>query len=69
MQIKYVSFDLAEQSFAFHTQLEWHNLIANAREELTNMWAEEDDYTQAMDVEEVLEAYYGDEFFWEELPK
>lgn len=69
MQIKFVSFDLSTQEFVFYTQLEWHNLIAEARENLADLWSEEEDYTQAMHAVEVLEAYFGDEFFWTELPK
>ena len=30
MEYKYVSFDIADQSFKFYTGLDWHNLIANA---------------------------------------
>jgi len=63
MEYKYVSFDITDQSFKFYTSLDWHNLIANAREEL----AEDDDRLAEGSLEEVLEAMFGDEFFWEEI--
>lgn len=63
MEYKYVSFDIADQSFKFYTAMDWHNLIANAREELQ----EDHDMLAEGDVEEVLEAMFGDEFFWEEI--
>ena len=67
MQIKYVSFDIADQEFKFYTQLEWANLIADCREEL--LAQEEEDYDCTMPLDELLEYFYGDEFFWAELPK
>ena len=63
MEYKYVSFDIADQSFKFYTSLDWHNLIANAREELQG----DNDMLAEGSVEEVLEAMFGDEFFWEEI--
>jgi len=63
MEYKYVSFDIADQSFRFYTSVDWHNLIAGAREVLL----EDDDILAAATVEEVLEAMFGDEFFWEEI--
>jgi len=63
MEYKYVSFDIADQSFKFYTSMDWHNLIADAREELL----EDDDILAVATVEEVLEAMFGDEFFWEEI--
>lgn len=62
MEYKYVSFDSADQSFKFYTSLEWHNLIANAKEELRRVR-----YWQQCSVEEALEATFGNEFFWEEI--
>ena len=52
MEYKYVSFDIADQSFKFYTSLDWHNLIANAREELQ----EDSDMLAEGSVEDVLEA-------------
>lgn len=69
MQIKYVSFDIADQEFKFYTAVEWHNLIADAKQGIVEQWGEERDYVEAIGLDELLEAYYGDEFFWDELPK
>ena len=66
MHTKYASFDLADQEFKFYTALEWHNLIADCREEL--LAQEEEDADLTMPVEELLEYFFGDEFFWAELP-
>ena len=65
MEYKYVSFDIADQSFKFYTSLDWHNLIADARETLyksfgTLFWAD-------ATLEELLDGMYGDEFFWQEI--
>ena len=65
MKYTHVSFDIADQSFKFYTSLDWHNLIANAREELLD----DDDRLAEGSLEEVLEAMFGDEFFWEEIPQ
>ena len=56
MEYKYVSFDIADQSFKFYTALEWHNLIANAREELQ----EDHDMLAEGDVEEEWKACFAD---------
>lgn len=63
MEYTHVSFDIADESFKFYTAIEWHNLIADAKEELVK----EDEYWADAQVEELLEAMYGDEFFWEEI--
>ena len=73
MPITHVSFDVANGSFTKYTQLEWHNLIAEARNELQDELNDCDpdaaDLGEAdhWSVDEVLEAVYGEEFFWEEL--
>ena len=41
MEYKYVSFDIADQSFSFYTAMDWHNLIAEAKEELVRGFGEE----------------------------
>ena len=75
MEIKFVSFDLSDQSFTFYTQIEWHNLIADARNELQEEFSDSDpdaaDLGEAYhwSVDEVLDAVYGDEFFWDEVVK
>lgn len=63
MEYKFVSFDLADGSFNFYTQVEWDNVIAAARKELM---AQHPDWEKA-DVYELLEAMCGEEFFWEEI--
>lgn len=63
MEYTHVSFDIADESFKLYTAIEWHNLIADAKEELVK----EDEYWADAQVEELLEAMYGDEFFWEEI--
>lgn len=72
MQYTHVSFDIADQSFKFYTQLEWHNLVADARNELYEEYADEDpelaQEAASRTVEDLLECIYGDEFFWEQLP-
>ena len=73
MTITHISFDVADGSFTKYTRLEWHNLIADAREQLQNELNYFDpdaaDLEEAMhwSVDEVLEAVHGEEFFWEEL--
>jgi hypothetical protein len=63
MEYRYVSFDIADQSFKVYTGLDWHILVMNAHEELR-----EDGYdTHSMELEELLERMYGDEFFWSEI--
>ena len=63
MKYKFVSFDVADGTFNFFTQSEWDNLIAAARKELM---AEHTDWETA-DVYDLLQAMYGEEFFWEEI--
>ena len=63
MEYKFVSFDLTDATFSFFTQVEWDNLIAAARKELM---AEHTDW-ETVDVYDLLQAMYGEEFFWEEI--
>ena len=63
MEYKFVSCDVADGTFNFFTQVEWDNLIAAARKELM---AEHTDWETA-DVYDLLQAMYGEEFFWEEI--
>jgi len=63
MNYRYVSFDIADQTFKMYTGLDWHVLVMNAHEEL-----QEDGYdTHSMELEEILERMYGDDFFWSEI--
>jgi hypothetical protein len=63
MNYRYVSFDIADQTFRMYTGLDWHLLVMNAHEEL-----QEDGYdTHSMELEELLDRMYGDEFFCTEI--
>ena len=64
MEYKFVSFDVADGTFNFFTQSEWDNLLAEARKWLT--W-ENDTEWETVDAYELLQAMYGEEFFWEEI--
>ena len=55
-----VTFDIAEQECVAYNALEWHNFIADTRE---NCEAEDADLT----LEELFDSYYGDEF-WFDIP-
>ncbi len=55
-----VTFDIAEQECTIYNALEWHNFIADTRE---NCEAEDADLT----LEELFDSYYGDEF-WLDVP-
>ena len=55
-----VTFDIAEQQCVAYNALEWHNFIADTRE---NCEAEDADLT----LEELFDSYYGDEF-WFDIP-
>lgn len=59
-----VSFDIADQKCKMYNALEWHNLIANCREDL----AHDDDPLAEGSLEEVFEACMGDEFWFEVVP-
>ena len=59
-----VTFDIADQKCKMYNALEWHNLIANCREDL----AHDDDPLAEGTLEEVLEACMGDEFWFEVIP-
>ena len=55
-----VTFDIAEQECVTYNAYEWHNFIADTRE---NCEAEDADLT----LEELFDSYYGDEF-WFDVP-
>lgn len=65
MQYKFISFDLADQEFKFYTKIEWHNLITEVVAGL--VWERGEDVDE-LNLHELFEAYFGDEFFWSELP-
>ena len=51
------TFDLADQTCKMYNALEWHNFIADTREENPE-WAD-------LSLDEMFEMCYGDEFWWE----
>lgn len=55
-----VTFDIADQRCVAYNALEWHNFIADTRE---NCEAEDRDLT----LDELFDEYYGDEFWFEVL--
>jgi len=57
-----VTFDIADQCCKMYNALEWHNFIADTRE---NCEAEDRDLT----LDELFDEYYGDEFWYEVAPK
>ena len=63
MNYRYVSFDIADQTFKMYTGLDWHVLVMNAHEELQEYGYD----THSMELEEILERMYGDEFFLSEI--
>ena len=58
-QIIAVTFDIADQKCISYNALEWHNFIADTREQA-------DDPTASLD--ELFDSYYGDEFWFEVSP-
>jgi len=56
-----VTFDIAQQECVTYSALEWHNFIADTRE---NCEAEDADLT----LEELFDSYYGDEFWFDVAP-
>ena len=54
------TFDISDQKCVTYNAMEWHNFIADTRE---NCEAEDADLT----LEELFDEYYGDEFWFEVL--
>ena len=54
-----VTFDIADQKCKMYNALEWHNFIADTREECPNAPA---------GLEELFDEVYGDEFWFEVVP-
>jgi len=54
-----VTFDIADQKCKMYNPLEWHNFIADTREECPNAPA---------GLEELFDYAYGDEFWFEVIP-
>ena len=59
-QIIAVTFDIADQKCKMYNALEWHNFIADTREENPE-WAD-------LSLDELFEMCYGDEFWFEIAP-
>jgi len=56
-------FDIADQRFTFYTEAEWDLQIEDWRTELREHLSLEDvDY---MNIDDVVEAISGEEYFWE----
>jgi hypothetical protein len=51
-----VTFDIADQKCKMYNALEWHNFIADTREQAEDPSAE---------LEDLFDEVYGDEFWWE----
>ena len=62
-----VTFDIADGSFDFFTKEQFEYHVDDLRNELVDEGLVESD--EGLDVEDVLDMVYGDEFFWEWLPK
>ena len=58
-QIIALTFDIADQKCKMYNALEWHNFIADTREECPNAPA---------GLEELFDYAYGDEFWFEVAP-
>ena len=54
-----VTFDIANQQCVAYNALEWHNFIADTREQAEDPSAE---------LEDLFEEFYGDEFWFEVVP-
>lgn len=52
-----VTFDIADQCCKTYNAMEWHNFIADTREELP----------EDLTLDELFDEYYGDEFWYEVL--
>lgn len=69
--VKYVMFDIADQSFQFFTAEGWNRMLEGIKEEMLNddcnNWDEE--IMADMDVEDLIECYFGEEVFWTEIPE
>ena len=58
-QIIAVTFDIADQKCKMYNALEWHNFIADTREQAEDASAE---------LEDLFDEVYGDEFWFEVAP-
>ena len=56
-----VTFDIADQKCKMYNPLEWHNFIADTRENNPDC--------AHLDLDSLMEVVYGDEFWFEVAPK
>lgn len=64
MEIKYATFDIADQEIKVWDAYSWHNFIADTRENLCPDWDDE-----VLSLDDLFETAYGDEFWYEEAPR
>lgn len=58
-----VTFDIGDQKCKMYNALEWHNFIADTRENLCPDWDDE-----VLSLDELFECAYGDEFWYDVVP-
>ena len=58
-----VTFDIADQKCKMYNALEWHNFIADTREQASEYGEE-----APADLDELFDEVYGDEFWFEVIP-
>ena len=61
-----VTFDISDQKCKMYNALEWHNFIADTREQ-AQQGCLEDDAAASLPLEELFDYVYGDEFWFELL--
>ena len=62
-----VTFDIADQKCKMYNALEWHNFIADTREQ-AQQGCLEDDAAASLPLDELFDYVYGDEFWFEVIP-
>ena len=62
-----VTFDIADQKCVAYNALEWHNFIADTREQ-AQQGCLEDDASASLPLDELFDYVYGDEFWFEVAP-
>ena len=60
------TFDIADQKCKMYNALEWHNFIADTREQ-AQQGCLEDDAAASLPLDELFDYVYGDEFWFELL--
>ena len=61
------TFDIADQKCKMYNALEWHNFIADTREQ-AQQGCLEDDAAASLPLDELFDYVYGDEFWFEVIP-